>query len=146
MVKNMSKKWKVIIYISFLLLVLATGFTIFKMWKEREEIEKGIPSPYLPKEGEKVDLLILAYYEGGIPAGSVNITFTKNEILLSQLTDENGTVKFPVIVGHDYTITATLGNSSRSMIYKIKPYEFIVVTISRDNIVKSIEVYQAGIP
>jgi len=130
--ENMSKRWKIVTCISLVILVLIAGFIMFKTWKEREEMEKGVPLPYLPKEGEKVNLLIIAYYEGGIGVKNVNITLTDG-MSLSKLTNENGSVEFPVIIGNTYTISATLGSSSKSLTYKAKPYEFIVIMISKDN-------------
>lgn len=118
-------------------------FTVFNP----EEIEVKKLRPHIPIEGEETILDIgAADHSSGRRVGGVEITLIDVETnkTYTKYTDADSSTRFKVIVGKTYMITATYGNSTKSITFLAKPFMGIVVDIC-ENQIDDIWIYKGRI-
>lgn len=145
-----SKKWFIFSVVAVLAVLAISVFLAYRRWiytGDEEYLEKYLLKPHIPKEGESFNISVSAIYLNGTHVKGVEITFTDKETGKSetQITGGDGPHHFQVIVGHNYTITASFNNSIETITHKIGPKDMIVVIISEDNEVDSIYQTEYGI-
>jgi len=139
---RVRKRW---IFIGFGIIVPILLAGCF-LWRELIPSKPRIIQPYIPKEGEATTMDVSAYDSSTLQPVIVEVTVKDLETQREEtkMTVKDSYIKFTVIVGKKYLITAKYGDSIKSKEVIIEPF-FMCIIVTEDGVISEIVTYRAPI-